>query len=659
MGVPVTVGILVGLAASFVQSLGLTLQRLSHLANEKVAPDQRTRDWKRPLWLVGLAIFLVSNVAGTLFQIGTLPLVVLGPLGAVSLVCNALFARLLLGDAFSIQLAVGSALIAAGATLVGIFGTVPEETHTLPELVALYRRPAFLAWLAFLSAALTAVVATAHLVEWRLARTLANLPPGTPKLPRRRAPRGRRPRRWSSPTAPAGPPLSSSTTSALRHGRTESTATERAPLLSSQHAERQSKYREASTRFAQRIDPVRPRALELPAPATAPTSGTAAAAAKSLPSQTPPVAEILQAADRTRLGLAIAYGATSGSLSGLCLLFTKTGMDLVIQTLVNRNNQFGHLEAWALLIVLLVCELAQLSYLNRALRLVGPTLVCPTAFCFYNATSILSGLIYYRQLDALKPLQGALVALGSAVLLGGVWIVSVKPAQAPDVQGEDGEAKMDVNGVVREEGDVGSGVSMDEMGDEDDESADSEDELIPYRPRGFSIGISAASPGFEIRPSTPRRDRHSHDLSGTGDPRSGNELGWSTSSLPAQPTSPSYGATGGPGSALSPGLSPDGRDSPKTPPGGVRRDRRLPRRSRGHRRDGSLTGAPYVGPVAPVPHSTAISFVEEPEEVAGPEGGPGLAAAPDDDGLGAAPEGSFATAKRTRPWWQVWGRGAS
>lgn len=323
--------------------------------------------------------------------------------------------------------------------------------------------------------------------------------------------------------------------------------------------------------------------------------------------------------------------------------------------------------------------------MNRALRLVGPTLVCPTAFCFYNATSILSGLIYYRQLDALKPLQGALVALGSAVLLGGVWIVSVKPAQAPDVQGEDGEAKMDVNGVVREEGDVGSGVSMDEMGDEDDESADSEDELstfslpsqsgpyahsttartdtpfqaVPYRPRGFSIGISAASPGFEIRPSTPRRDRHSHDLSGTGDPRSGNELGWSTSSLPAQPTSPSYGATGGPGSALSPGLSPDGRDSPKTPPGGVRRDRRLPRRSRGHRRDGSLTGAPYVGPVAPVPHSTAISFVEEPEEVAGPEGGPGLAAAPDDDGLGAAPEGSFATAKRTRPWWQVWGRGAS
>ncbi|KWU43633.1 hypothetical protein RHOSPDRAFT_9622, partial [Rhodotorula sp. JG-1b] len=304
----------------------LTLQRLSHLSNEqRTLPADRKRDWQRPLWLVGLAIFLVSNVTGTLFQISTLPLVVLGPLGAVSLVCNALFAHLLLGDAFSVQLAVGSALIAAGATLVGIFGAVPEQSHTLPQLVALYQRPAFLAWLALLAGALALVLTASHLAEWRLARTLSSLP-AAPKSPRFSANRP---------------------------------------------------------------------------------------------------------ADRTRLWLAIAYGAASGTLSGLCLLFTKTGMDLVIQTLVHRNNQFGHFGAWALLIVLLVCELAQLSYLNRALRLVGPTLVCPTAFCFYNAASILSGLIYYRQFDALRPVQGFLIALGSVVLLGGVWIVSVKPATLP------------------------------------------------------------------------------------------------------------------------------------------------------------------------------------------------------------------------------------
>lgn len=312
----------------------MTIQRLSHLSNEKLAPDARKRDWQRPLWLFGLAIFLISNVAGTLFQIGTLPLVVLGPLGAVSLVCNALFARLLLGDAFSFQLAVGSALIATGATLVGIFGTVPEQTHTLPELVALYRRPAFLIWLAVLSVALSSAVGTAHVAEWRLEKRLADLPPGTPKLARRRQSSRRRTRRWSHPS-----PTASSTT-AHRHNNGTG-ASERAPLLPPADADvPPAKYREASTRFATRIDPVRPRALEIPPPVTAPTPPSS----KRKPV---PLDDVLELADRTRLWLAIAYGATSGSLSGLCLLFTKTGMDLVIQTLVNRNNQVGALRGWA------------------------------------------------------------------------------------------------------------------------------------------------------------------------------------------------------------------------------------------------------------------------------------------------------------------------
>ncbi|GAA5980063.1 hypothetical protein JCM10908_001518 [Rhodotorula pacifica] len=669
MGVPVAVGVIVGLAASFIQSLGLTIQRLSHLSNERLAPPSRKRDWQRPLWLFGLSIFLVSNVAGTLFQIGTLPLVVLGPLGAVSLVCNALFARLLLGDAFSIQLAIGSVLIAAGATLVGIFGTVPEQTHTLPELVDLYRRPAFLAWLAALSVALALVVGPAHWAEWRLAKRLADLPPGTPKLARRRGMsrhrrRPRHARSWSLPTHHASPLPSSAATTALRDSAQSS---EREPLLPPPSSRsKRAQQPPPSTRFSNRIDPVRPRALDLPPPPSfsAPTTPQ---------TQRHCVEEVLRSAERTRLWLAIAYGATSGTLSGLCLLFTKTGMDLVIQTLVNRNNQFGHLEAWALLIVLLVCELAQLSYLNRALRLVGPTLVCPTAFCFYNAASILSGLIYYRQLDALRPLQGSLVGVGSAVLLGGVWIVSVKPAkkEGGSDDGEEaaeGRDKLRKVGSEREDADAGSGLSMDEMGEEEeDQSAESDedDELgnvsgllflsagilistayertVPYRPRGFSIGISAASPGFEIRPSstaTPhRRSRLSLDAATTPSSTT-DELAWSTSSLPAPPAaSPTRGLL----------------DSPKTL--GLSRTTRN-RRSYGHRREGSLTGAPYVGQP---PYSHVLGFSDEPLPYVDGRGDEEQNPA-DDDGLGAAPEGTFAAAAtkaKSRWWWTRWLRSST
>ncbi|KAG0664256.1 hypothetical protein C6P46_001720 [Rhodotorula mucilaginosa] len=668
MPVPIAVGVLVGVAASFIQSLGLTLQRLSHLSNEQ----RSTPDWQRPLWLVGLAIFLLSNVTGTLFQISTLPLVVLGPLGAVSLVCNALFAHLLLGDAFSLQLAFGSALIAAGATLVGIFGAVPEQSHTLPQLVALYQRPPFLAWLALLAVALALVLTLSHLVEWRLARTLASLP-AAPKSPRssanrrhRLTARTRTRRRWSLPNSSLRRPSDATT------GAESSGGGEREPLLGPRAHQNQTCSSSSSskrTRFSDRIDPIRPRALRLPPPPSTVHPPQSASTVKddddeggnngeqsSAPAAAAAAVDgILAAAERTRLWLAIAYGATSGTLSGLCLLFTKTGMDLVIQTLVHRNNQFGHFGAWALLIVLL------LSYLNRALRLAGPTLVCPTAFCFYNAASILSGLIFYRQFDALRPVQGFLIALGSGVLLGGVWIVSVKPPTAPPAESTEGISetrrdKMGAVGLRREDdyADAGSGLSMDEMmGDEDsffdsEEDDEDADDLIPYRPRGFSIGISAASPGFEIRPSAaPRRNRLS--LDGTTISQR-NELfphgGRSTSSLTPPPP---------PSSSRVDQSRTDLRDSffTKSPPCAEevdgaqqppshRRNRRTAHHH--HRRDDSLTGLPYVGPP---PHSYVINL--STEHTLSHDGDS------NDDGLGAAPEGQFARDGRWW-WWQRWFR---
>lgn len=58
-----------------------------------------------------------------MFQVGALPLVVLGPLGAVSLLYNAFFARLILGDQFSVQLVAGEYLRLAlsGADVLGAY----------------------------------------------------------------------------------------------------------------------------------------------------------------------------------------------------------------------------------------------------------------------------------------------------------------------------------------------------------------------------------------------------------------------------------------------------------------------------------------------------------------------------------------------------------
>ena len=68
---------------------------------------------------------------------------ILAPLGAVSLIYNALLARLMLGDVFGKGAVIGTGLVAAGAVLIAVFGVVEEREHSLDELLRLFGRKAF------------------------------------------------------------------------------------------------------------------------------------------------------------------------------------------------------------------------------------------------------------------------------------------------------------------------------------------------------------------------------------------------------------------------------------------------------------------------------------------------------------------------------------
>jgi hypothetical protein len=83
---------------------------------------------------------------------------------------------------------------------------------------------------------------------------------------------------------------------------------------------------------------------------------------------------------RTRVLLAISYASFSGILSGMCLLFAKSGVELLLLTLSGKN-QFWRWESWGLVLGLVIFALLQLWYLHKALILANPTLVCPCE-CF-------------------------------------------------------------------------------------------------------------------------------------------------------------------------------------------------------------------------------------------------------------------------------------
>jgi hypothetical protein len=62
--------------------------------------------------------------------------------------------------------------------------------------------------------------------------------------------------------------------------------------------------------------------------------------------------------ERARLLIGVAFGCISGSLSGVCLLFAKTGVELLIMTFVG-DNQLGRWQSWIIVLLLLFTALLQ------------------------------------------------------------------------------------------------------------------------------------------------------------------------------------------------------------------------------------------------------------------------------------------------------------
>jgi len=144
---PITLGVTTAIITSLIQSLGLTLQRKSHVNEESLLPHQRRRPFRRGLWRLGLAIFLASNILGSTVQITTLPLVILAPLQASGLIFNAILASLLLHEEFTRLSFLGTLLVSVGAGLIAGFGALEEPSHNLPELLAMFERMPFLIWM--------------------------------------------------------------------------------------------------------------------------------------------------------------------------------------------------------------------------------------------------------------------------------------------------------------------------------------------------------------------------------------------------------------------------------------------------------------------------------------------------------------------------------
>jgi len=118
-------------------SLGYILQRKSHLRNDSVPVSKRRDSIHRPLWWTGFLIYLGASLVGDVFSVSSLPIIVIAPLAAFSLLFNALFAHFLLHEKMNRYAVLSTIVIAISSTVIVILFNREHKQNTIEDIHAL------------------------------------------------------------------------------------------------------------------------------------------------------------------------------------------------------------------------------------------------------------------------------------------------------------------------------------------------------------------------------------------------------------------------------------------------------------------------------------------------------------------------------------------
>ncbi|KAI8638163.1 hypothetical protein BD408DRAFT_423432 [Parasitella parasitica] len=311
-------GLGVSVITNLIQAFALSFQRKSHLLNDLLPRELRRNAYKRPMWLFAFLSFLFANTVGSIFSIGYLPIVILAPIGAMNLVFNAFAANIVLGDPLSKQSIFGTALIALGALLVGLFGVIPEPNHSLEDLIQLYRKSGFIIYFTILETVIVTLMLVTHYLEYRCAQIELKEEMEHKKI----------------------------------HGY--------------------------------------------------------------------PLTDL-------KRWIGISYGILSGNVSSQSMLFAKSGIELIIISIVSQENQLQYPLTWFLLVMMILTGGLQLFYLNKGLRLCDTVILIPLSFCAFNVSCLFNGLVYYNQWHRFEYWQLMNVLFGVIITVAGVLLLSWQP----------------------------------------------------------------------------------------------------------------------------------------------------------------------------------------------------------------------------------------
>ncbi|TFL05818.1 hypothetical protein BDV98DRAFT_560682 [Pterulicium gracile] len=454
------IGLAIILLASVLNAAGLNITKLDHVRTSAIPKSARRKDWQRPLWLLGMVLYILSQLIGSTLALEYMRAEYVAPLGSSSLVFNFLFARFLVGTPVTSTDIYGTIVVILGVIGIVAFGSINSGLATetdVNHLTSLWRRGG---WLAFFFASSFIVVSSIVFVS-----TLDAV--------------------LTSRSDLSSVPFASMR---VRAGRENA----------SPGAEQKGFFKKLMRGYKNFIIGLGEN-IE---------SWTGAQDDRTL-------------AWALGIGWACIGGGLAGGTLVFAKATVKLVSGSVSHE--NPGNQFGHVAPIFTIILLALTAVLQIICLNRGLKVYDSTLVVPVFYGVYTATGFLNSLIFNNEVDAYKPWVLFLIFLSIAVLISGVVLLTHKKpdhatsksssAGAADGDthsgkdytfGEDDDAE-ELHTLRAGDGDQQQGGSRSrgnrsvfdlEAGDEDADHHQNPNKL-PEVPRGVSstVGASAGEEG--------------------------------------------------------------------------------------------------------------------------------------------------------------------
>ncbi|TIB82671.1 hypothetical protein E3Q22_00103 [Wallemia mellicola] len=143
------IGLVIILIASIMNSIGLNIVQKDHLSNQSLPKDLQKRDLRRPLWFLGMSLYILSQLLGSTLALQYMRAEFVAPLGSTNLIFNFLIANYMLNIPITKRDIQGTLLIVVGVIGIVGFGSVNDGISDFLDinvLIELWGRLAWLLW---------------------------------------------------------------------------------------------------------------------------------------------------------------------------------------------------------------------------------------------------------------------------------------------------------------------------------------------------------------------------------------------------------------------------------------------------------------------------------------------------------------------------------